>query len=294
MKISKMLIALFFIVTISINIMADPAFDLDSRTDHPPLTSKDAYVNWMLQNTNEDEGYIRQRWDRLQVDIANYNNDQPDVLKEAFLRTPREHFARPYNSGNPYSPYPLGIEDGQTMSGPYIQIRMTLSILPDSDMKVLEIGTGSGAQSALLAQLTNHVYSIEIKENAYNVTKDIYDRLRPNYPEYNNVHMVHADGYYGWLEEYGWDEDGPIEFDRIIVTCGIDHIPPPLLRQLAPGGIMVIPVGTRYSQAILAITKHVDEDGSVYTERVDIYGGRLKDTFVPFTDTSGGNHANGW
>ena len=272
---------------------ASPAYDLKVRTDHPPLNDKEAYVKWMLSKTDTDEIFLQQRWDRLQQDVIWYN-DQPDVLKECFLRTPREKFARDYNKKNAYTHSALPIEDGQTISGPHIQIRMTLAILPSPDMKVLEIGTGSGNQAAMLAQLSNHVYTIEIKKNAFNVTKGIYEELKTKYPEYKNVHMVNADGYYGWKQEYGWDEEGPIEFDRIIVTCGIDHIPPPLLNQLKPDGIMVIPVGTRNSQAILKITKKVDDKGNITILREDIYGGRIRDTFVPFTDNEGGVHAKNW
>jgi protein-L-isoaspartate(D-aspartate) O-methyltransferase len=273
--------------------IAKPAYDIRNRTNVPPLSDKESYVAWMLKNTKEEERYVREKWDRLQQDIAWYH-DQPDVLKQCFLLTPRQYFARPYNSKRVYEHSALPIEDGQTISGPHLQLRMTLSILPTPDMKVLEIGTGSGNQSAMLAQLSNHVYTIEIKENAFNTTKAIYDKHRADYPMYNNVHMVHADGYNGWKAEYGWDEEGPIEFDRIIVTCGIDHIPPPLLNQLKPNGIMVIPVGTRTSQAILKVTKKVDDKGNITIVREDIYGGRLKERFVPFTSADGGIHSKTW
>ena len=297
MKSIKRAASLLLLVILSgifvLAIGASPSYDLKTRKEHPPLNDKETYVQWMLKNSKTEETFLRQRWDRLQQDIVWYN-DQPDILKECFLRTPREEFARSYNRKSAYAHSALPIEDGQTISGPHIQIRMTLAILPTPDMKVLEIGTGSGNQAAMLAQLSNHVYTIEIKKNAYNVTKDIYSKLTSQYPEYKNVHMVNADGYYGWKEEYGWDEEGPIEFDRIIVTCGIDHIPPPLLNQLKPDGIMVIPVGTRNSQAILKITKKVDEKGNITILREDIYGGRIRDTFVPFTDSEGGVHAKNW
>jgi protein-L-isoaspartate(D-aspartate) O-methyltransferase len=90
------------------------------------------------------------------------------------------------------------------------------------------------------------------------------------------------DGYYGW-EEYA-------PFDRIIVTCGIDHVPPALIKQLAPGGIMVIPIGPPSGQTILRIIKKVDPDGTVNLEREDIYHGKHKQIFVPFTAHGGGIH----
>lgn len=285
--------ATLLLVMGALTAVAKPAYDIRTRTNVPPLKDKEAYVAWMLKNTREEEKFIRAKWDRLQQDIRWYN-DQPDVLKHCFLLTPRQHFARPYNHKWAYDHTALGIEDGQTISGPHLQLRMTLAILPTPDMKVLEIGMGSGNQSAMLAQLSNHVYTIEIKQNAFNVTKNIYAGLKADYPMYNNVHMVHADGYHGWKQEYGWDEEGPIMFDRIIVTCGIDHIPPPLLNQLKPNGIMVIPVGTRTSQAILKVTKRVDDEGNITIAREDIYGGRLKERFVPFTSADGGIHSKTW
>ena len=101
---------------------------------------------------------------------------------------------------------------------------------------MLEIGTGSGYQSALLTYLTSRVYSIEIIPELAARTRGVYDRLiAAGYHEYADIATRSADGYYGWAEA--------APFDKIIVTCGIDHIPPPLLQQLKPDGIMVIPVG---------------------------------------------------
>jgi protein-L-isoaspartate(D-aspartate) O-methyltransferase len=160
--------------------------------------------------------------------------------------------------------------------------RMTDYLDPQPDQKVLEIGTGSGYQSAVLSELTNHVYTIEIVAVLAHETDAIYEKYKANYPEYGNIQRKIDDGYNGWPEH--------APFDRIIVTCGIDHVPPELLRELAPEGIMVIPVGPPSGQTILRITKHVNGDGSMDLEREDIYQGKHKEIFVPFTSKGGGRH----
>ena len=124
------------------------------------------------------------------------------------------------------------------------------------------------------------VEKIEIIEPLAERTSKIYDTLtKEGYPEYGNIRRKAADGYYGW-KEYA-------PFNKIIVTAGIDHIPPPLLQQLAVGGIMVIPVGP-FPQVVLKVTKVQDKDGNITITREDIYNGRKKVGFVPFTKAGGG------
>jgi len=259
------------------------AYNLHDRTEFPPLGNRDEFLAWIKAHTKEVEPYIIQRWDRLQVDLSWYPTGTSKRVQEAFLRTPREHFVREYNLARAYDSWYHVIEDGQTISGPHIVIRMTATIDPDIDMKVLEIGMGSGYQSAFLSNLSNHVYTIEIKSNLYKVTDNIYKSLTADYPWYTNIARKNDDGYYGW-PEYA-------PFARIIVTCAIDHIPPPLIEQLAPGGIMVIPVGPiSGQQTLLKITKEVDAEGNVRILREDVYGGKQLVKFVPFTDKAGGWH----
>jgi len=162
---------------------------------------------------------------------------------------------------------------------------MTNALNPQPDHRVLEIGTGSGYQSAFLAELSNFVYTIEIVEPLAKETDAIYTGLQDAYPQYKNIRRKVDDGY------YGWEEHAP--FDRIIVTCGIDHIPPSLLKQLSADGIMVIPVGPPSGQTILKITKKVATDGVVSLLREDIYAGTPTkgDVFVPFTAKDGGVHS---
>jgi protein-L-isoaspartate(D-aspartate) O-methyltransferase len=134
----------------------------------------------------------------------------------------------------------------------------------------------------MLSELSNHVYTVEIVDALARETDALYRRHDSRYPELRNIHRKIDDGY------YGWKENAP--FDRIIVTCGIDHVPPELLSQLAPGGIMVIPVGPPSGQTILRITKHVESDGSTRLVREDIFQGKRREIFVPFTAKGGGFH----
>jgi protein-L-isoaspartate(D-aspartate) O-methyltransferase len=191
---------------------------------------------------------------------------------------------RDYNLNRAYDSWWLVIEDSQTISGPHIVIRMTETILPEPHHKVLEIGTGSGYQSSVLSWLSNDVYTIEIKKNLFGVTEGIYDKYDEKYPNLKNITRKNADGY------FGWEEHAP--FDRIIVTCAVDHIPPVLLRQLKPNGVMVIPVGpVAGDQVLLKITKKMDENGVITLEREDVYNGKLRVNFVPFTKEDGSWHS---
>ena len=148
--------------------------------------------------------------------------------------TPREEFCLKHNQARAYDRAFLDIGFGVTISGPHLVGRMTSSIDVKRGEKVLEVGTGSGYQSAYLSNLTDKVWTIEIIKPLAERTRRVYDALiARGYTEYKAITTKNADGY------YGWEEAAP--FDKIIVTCGIDHVPPPLLQQLKPGGIMVIP-----------------------------------------------------
>lgn len=264
-----------------VSISALGTFDL-STLKTPPIDSYQNYAAWMKANAKDDPKYVKQRWDRMVIDNQ-WHPENNAALRKAFLLTPREVFARSYNSEHVYAHAAWPIEDGQTISGPHLVTRMTHNIDPKPGMKVLEIGMGSGYQSALLSFMTDQVYTIEIKSNLFEVSDAIYKKLEADYPTLRNVKRLNADGYYGW-EQYA-------PFDRIIVTCGIDHIPPALLKQLKPDGIMVIPIGPMNGeQVIFKITKRVEADGTVTTEREDIYGGKIVQAFVPFTASDSSWH----
>ncbi len=244
----------------------------------PPTDSQKAFVDWMAANRGEDPKFLAQRWQRYEVLLR--NRDLSDARnKRAFLLTPREEFVLKRNLSAAYEHAFLDIGYGVTISGPHLVGRMTSSIDVKFGEKVLEIGTGSGYQSAYLANLTDKVWTIEIIQPLAQRTRGVHDALIGNgYTEYKAITSKNADGY------YGWEEAAP--FDKIIVTCGIDHIPPPLLQQLRPGGIMVIPVGPPGAQRVLKVVKEQAADGSISVARSDIFGGKIV-PFVPFTKLEG-------
>ena len=149
-----------------------------------------------------------------------------------------------------YENRPLPIGHGQTISQPYIVALMTDLIKLDADDVVLEIGTGSGYQAAILAKLVKHVYSIEIIEALADESAARLKRLG-----YDNVTTTLADGYYGW--------EAHAPFDAIIVTAAASHVPPPLVQQLAPGGRMIIPIGGRFMSQQLLLLEKTDDDAVV-------------------------------
>lgn len=170
----------------------------------------------------------------------------PGVI-HAMLKVPRHLFVPDAQRVYAYEDTALPIGHGQTISQPYIVALMTQALELESGMKVLEIGTGSGYQAAVLAEATPDVYTVEIVAPLYEAAAR---RLRGL--GYDTVKVKLGDGY------YGWEEVAP--FDRIIVTCASLHIPPPLFEQLKPGGKMVIPVGGGFeTQRLLLVSK--DEAG---------------------------------
>ncbi len=259
-----------------------PAFDITQRKELPPTDSYERYLQWMLKNTKQTEPFLKAKWERSREILQRQDIVEERVL-QAFLMAPREEFCRPYNRKNAYADAAMPIGYGQTISGPHMVSRMTQNLRVEPHHRVLEIGTGSGYQASVLAELSNFVFTIEIVPELTQETDEIYKKLEADYPQYKNIKRKNADGYYGW-EEYA-------PFDRIIVTCGIDHIPPPLLQQLTPGGIMVIPVGPPSGQTVMKVTKNVAPDGSVTLEREDIFHGRRKVIFVPFTAGKGEVHS---
>lgn len=245
----------------------------------PPMESRQAFVAWMSRNRGEDLGFLGQRWDRFQQ-LLSHRDIWDEADKRAYLLTPREEFVTQENLSRAYEWHHLNIGFGVTITGPHTVAHMTNTLGIKRGDKVLEIGTGSGYQSAYISNLTDLVWSIEIIPALARRTRALYDSLiGRGYSEYGAINTKSADGY------YGWEEAAP--FDKVIVTCGIDHIPPPLLQQLSPSGIMVIPVGPPGAQHVIKAVKQRAADGSLSVMRSDIYSGAII-PFVPFT----GGHQN--
>jgi len=247
----------------------------------PPMGNRTEFVAWMAANRGEDPTYLGRRYDRYKV-LLSFNDLWNAADKRAFLMTPREEFVLPEDRENAYVGHYLDIGFGVTITPPGTMGRMTSALNIRASDKVLEIGTGSGFQSALLTYLTSRVHSIEIIPELAARTRGVYDRLiGAGYREYAAIATQSGDGY------YGWEDAAP--FDKIIVTCGIDHIPPPLLQQLKPSGVMVIPIGPPGAQHILKVAKTVGPDGAPSVARSDIFGGKV----IPFVPLSGGHQSEG-
>ena len=179
---------------------------------------------------------------------------------EAFSKVPRENFINEDSYPDAYDDRPLPIGYGQTISQPYIVALMTESLELDENETVLEIGTGSGYQTAILAEIVKQVYSIEI-------IIPLYERAQKILSGYKNISLAGRDGYFGWKEHS--------PFDRIIVTAAPEEIPQPLIDQLKDDGIMIVPSGpTGWNQVLLKITK---KNGNLSTIKIcDV-------AFVPLT-----------
>lgn len=160
----------------------------------------------------------------------------------AMIKVERHKFVPVEHQNLAYNDTPLPIGEGQTISQPYVVALMTEKLDLDSSKRVLEIGTGSGYQAAILGEICNSVFSIEIIKVLGERAKDLLNDLG-----YSNVHIKIGDGYKGW-EEYS-------PFDAIIVTCSPSHIPQPLKDQLAEGGKLIIPVGGMYNQELVLLVK---------------------------------------
>ncbi len=161
---------------------------------------------------------------------------------EAMKKVPRHLFVPPEYRSEAYNDYPLSIGRGQTISQPYIVAVMTEALELFGDEKVLEIGTGSGYQAAILAEIAKEVCTVERDPVLMERARRILEELG-----YTNIKYKVGDGSLGWPEE--------APFDRIIVTCAAPNIPKPLKEQLKIGGIIVIPIGPRYSQILIKARK---------------------------------------
>lgn len=190
---------------------------------------------------NAADAFTRRRQEMVRKDIESRGIRDKKVL-DAMLKVPRHLFVDKTQTDKAYNDHPLPIGEGQTISQPYVVALMTEAVSLKGGERVLEIGTGSGYQAAVLAEITSEVFTIEIKKGLYETVQDRLKGLG-----YRNIRVKHGDGY------FGWDEHAP--FDVIVVTASANHIPPPLLSQLKEDGRLIIPVGSTVFYQTLTLVK---------------------------------------
>lgn len=212
--------------------------------------------------TGAEDAYTEARKDMVFYQIKLRGIDDPNVLK-TMSNVLRHEFVPFMQKSYAYQDRPLPIGHGQTISQPYIVALMTGLLEVDHDSIVLEIGTGSGYQAAVLAGIVKEVYTVEIVKPLHERSKKNLNRLG-----IKNIKTLNNDGY------FGWESHAP--YDAIIVTCASDFIPPPLIKQLKPGGRMCIPVGPPFKvQHLVLVTK--EDKGTITTKVVTSV------RFVPLT-----------
>jgi protein-L-isoaspartate(D-aspartate) O-methyltransferase len=198
-----------------------------------------AAVSWVSAAADP---YEQARTAMIEKDISARGIKDPLVLS-AMRTVPRHLFVDESRAGKAYADHPLPIGEDQTISQPYIVALMTEAAALKGGEKVLEVGTGSGYQAAVLAEIVKSVFTLEIRKGLYDRVKERLKTLG-----YKNIAVRHGDGY------FGWEEEAP--FDAILVTTSANHIPPPLLKQLKEGGRLIIPLGsTVFHQNLTVVTK---------------------------------------
>lgn len=192
------------------------------------------------------DSLIPERREMVEHDLKGRGITDKKVL-EAMAGIPRHFFVDDNLRKKAYEDHPLPIGEGQTISQPYVVALMTEALHLRSTDRVLEIGTGSGYQAAVLAEIVNHVYTIEIR-------KSLAEKASKRLKElgYKNIEVKYGDGYFGWKEH------GP--FDAIIITAAANHIPPPLIKQLKDGGRLIVPLGPTVYFQTLTLVKKVRND----------------------------------
>jgi protein-L-isoaspartate(D-aspartate) O-methyltransferase len=214
---------------------------------------------WLLP-LRQQQDYVKRREEMVKSQIEKRGVEDRATLA-ALRKIPRHLFVPASSVDDAYDDRPLPIGYGQTISQPYIVAYMTEIIKPQSGHRVLEIGTGSGYQAAVLSEIVKEVYTIELIDSLGSQAKNRLNKLN-----YKNVTVKTGDGYYGWKDKS--------PFDAIIVTAAAEHIPPPLIEQLKEGGRMIIPVGSPFMvQQLMLVEK---KNGKVRTTSL------MPVRFVPF------------
>jgi len=193
-------------------------------------------------NSNDYDRFLKKRSAMVKDQLVKRGIKDEQVIT-AMSIIPRHLFVDDSLSDKAYNDHPLPIGEGQTISQPYVVAMMTEALNLKATDRVLEIGTGSGYQAAVLAEIVSEVYTIEIIEDLAKQAQILLESLN-----YMNIKAKYADGYFGWKEH--------APFDAIIITASANHIPPPLIMQLKEGGRLIIPLGsTLYYQTLTIVTK---------------------------------------
>jgi protein-L-isoaspartate(D-aspartate) O-methyltransferase len=210
------------------------------------VISSALYFTYIRSLDNKADEFEEARRTMVERDLKRRGISDERVL-EVMGSLPRHLFVGPELRAQAYEDHPLPIAEGQTISQPYVVALMTESLELKGRERVLEIGTGSGYQAAVLAELCEEVYTVEIREGLATRAEELLSDLG-----YENVNVRCADGY------FGWEEHAP--FDAIIITCAVNHVPHYLIEQLGEGGRLVLPLGSiQYYQTLTLIEKHGDE-----------------------------------
>ena len=208
-----------------------------------------ALTNFGSALANDSYRLARNKMVLYQIKLRGINDQ--NVLN-SMKKVLRHEFVPSYLKGRAYEDRPLPIGHGQTISQPYVVALMTELLKVNKASRVLEVGTGSGYQAAVLAQIAREVYSVEIIQPLHERSKHVLEKLG-----YQNISTINNDGY------FGWEEHAP--YDAIIVTCASDFIPPPLIEQLKTGGLMCIPVGPPFKVQHLVLIKK-EKQGEISTK----------------------------
>lgn len=235
----KRLVTLIVLVAVVVSVFLIYKIAFEYSTEVVPEESADIFPE------ESTDVFSQKRMQMVEIQLRGR-----DIINEKILdvmgSVPRHKFVDESLWNEAYSDHPLPIGEGQTISQPYVVALMTQALNLTGSEKVLEIGTGSGYQAAVLAEIAEEVYTVEIREKLAEMADNTLSNLG-----YANVHMKCSDGYFG-LEEHA-------PYDAIMITCAVNHIPPPLISQLKEGGRLILPLGpTTYYQS-LTLLKKTDE-----------------------------------